>query len=263
LKTLYSLTLCFVFYFCAIAYAQGNTDLLVVRGAEDYPPNEYMDNDRLTGLHIELIEYSAKELGLNLTIESYPWKRALLMIERGQADAISYITKTPERNKYAIFHPKNSLSLDYSGFIAYTPQVEFLSFDGSLTSIAKYSIGVQLGYAYGSEFDTFPNLNKIEIHSITQMLDTLKAGRIDLGIFSYREFHELKKQGLVDDYSFLEPSISKYNNYIAFARSSNRRSNSELEELSNQFAEVLSKFKTTIQYQRLLEKYDSKLFHTE
>ena len=78
--------------FSSIATAQ---TLKIVRGNGTYPPNEMIVDNQLTGLHIDLVKEVAVSLGYQVNFESVPWKRALSLIEKGTADAITYISKNP------------------------------------------------------------------------------------------------------------------------------------------------------------------------
>ncbi|GAA3918129.1 substrate-binding periplasmic protein [Litoribacillus peritrichatus] len=224
-------------------------EFIVVRGNENYPPHEFIEDGEIRGFHIEIINNVASKLGAEFRIESYPWKRASLLMQQGKADAITYISKTKEREKFAIFLEDNILSKTASTFICLTPRLKYIHFDGSMNSISNYIIGVQLGYFYGNEFDQTKRLNKIEIVSIPQMLDTLRAKRIDLGVFSLDEYRAFKKAGKMDGISLVKPYISEFNNYIAFSIPKNRSA------LAQQFAKALKEFKQSEQFQRLKVKY--------
>ena len=93
-----------------IAVALAEDTIVVVRGDENYPPNEMLINDKLVGIHIDLTREVAASMNLNINYISVPWKRAVRLVQKGSVDAISYLDKTPEREEFAIFNDGNIIS---------------------------------------------------------------------------------------------------------------------------------------------------------
>jgi ABC-type amino acid transport substrate-binding protein len=76
-------------------------ELLILRGNENYPPDEMHVDGVLTVFHIELIQNAAQLIPLTIKFESIPWRRAIQMLKNGEGDALSYASKNPAREKYA------------------------------------------------------------------------------------------------------------------------------------------------------------------
>ncbi|WP_019614869.1 substrate-binding periplasmic protein [Psychromonas ossibalaenae] len=72
-------------------YAEKQESLLIVRSARSNPPQEIITSDnKMTGLHIDIIYTIAGILKIKIEFISVPWKRAIRMMKNGEADAITY-----------------------------------------------------------------------------------------------------------------------------------------------------------------------------
>lgn len=62
-----------------------------------------VEREQVRGVHIDLVQAADDKLGVSVVFRSYPWKRAMIMLQRGEADANTYMGKTPEREQYGVF----------------------------------------------------------------------------------------------------------------------------------------------------------------
>lgn len=114
---------------------------LVIGGEMNYEPYEYLDeNDRYTGYDIEIWEYIAKDLGVELEIVDLPFSGALTGLDAGKYDVVGCVVGiNPDRAKsYEFCFP--IMQTDYLA-------VKKAS-NGDITSmddVAGYSIGAQTG----------------------------------------------------------------------------------------------------------------------
>ncbi|GLQ31735.1 substrate-binding periplasmic protein [Litoribrevibacter albus] len=228
---------------------QHEAPIIILRGEGNYPPHEYYEKEKLKGYHIELIQHAAKKLNLPIEFKSLPWKRAVAMIELGQADAITFMTKTKDREEFAIFQDDNILSTSISGLIGAENSSSITAYDGTLNSIKHLTIGVQLGFNYGSKFDKAEYINKVEFLDIDMLTSTLRAGRIDLALLTLQEYNLFKTRGKMDGIMFLSPAINQFGNYLAFSRARNNA------HLSLRFAQALKAIKDSPINQQLLTNY--------
>lgn len=225
--------------------------LVILRGEGEYPPHEFHQDKKLVGYHIELIEMAAEYLSIPIEFRNTPWKRGVAMIEHGGADAITFMTRTPEREVFAIFQDDNILSTSVSGLIGVRGSAPSKLFDGTLSSVEHLTIGIQLGFNYGSEFDAATHINKVELSSVEKLVSTLKAGRIDLALLTLQEYKLAEHRKQVDGIEFLTPAINQFSNYLAFSRAR------ATESLSLEFARAMKHAKASEAHQKLLEKYPS------
>jgi polar amino acid transport system substrate-binding protein len=74
------------------------SDLSPVRVVtEEFPPYNYTENGRLTGVSTEIVEALLRELGMELDIKSMPWARAYELARDTPNVLVYSITRTPQR----------------------------------------------------------------------------------------------------------------------------------------------------------------------
>lgn len=224
--------------------------LHVFRDDEQYPPFEMRDDDnRLTGFHIELIRASAAAADLEVVFHSVPWKRALLAMQEGDGDAVSYISENPERSKYLIFDKRNVMSEVRHQLMVVRDSGAISSYDGTLKSLDGSRIGVVRGFSYGEEFNQHTGFTRVYANGQPQLIDLLAYQRVD-AIVVYPlnlDFGLLEAPG-VPDFKLLEPLISGHPAYIAFSRKADK-------QILERFSQGMSNFKASEAYQALRVEY--------
>ncbi len=227
-------------------------NLLVVRPDGSWPPQEMMVNGELTGFHIELVQAAAHLVGLSVTFKSLPWKRAIEMLKKGDADAITYMAKTSERENFGYFYEENILSKATVGFFIRKELEHEVHFSGELESLKGYSIGSILGFSYHEEFDQTAILNKFNsAENEENLIKMLIAGRIDIAIGHVDLINYLAKgMGVDEEIMFLTPYLTQgRKHYLVFAKAKGDKKS------VRQFADAMKRFKVSNSYRDLLNKY--------
>ncbi|UTW47935.1 ABC transporter substrate-binding protein [Bacterioplanoides sp. SCSIO 12839] len=241
----------FTLFLLGTANATSLTESLVIlRGDDNYPPDEMVVDGKLTGFHIELIEAVAKQTDIDVRFESVPWKRAQQMIKNGQGDAISYISKNNERSDYAIFLKRNLLSCT-DHFLVYHPNhAPGFAFQGQLSDLAGHAIGVQHGYSYGQQFDDAQHIKKIVFKNYRHMTELLENGRIDLALINPVDYQNLIQQPNFSELAVLDVPLTTTKNFLAFSKAKKHQ------KLAEKFARAMSDFRQTEKYRQLVRKYN-------
>ena len=235
---------------CSLSYSQ---EIHVVRGNGDYSPYEMVRNDELIGFHIELTHIIAKQLDIELVYESLPWKRALAMVEKGLADAITYVGKNARRDRYIIFTPGNELSWAVFGLVVLDSRKNDIHFSNNdFTSLSSYKVGQLLGYSYGDQFDS-SSLKRSFFNENDQLIGMLRTKRVDIAILNKEEFDN-KKYNQDRDKAKLAVlnNVIGSGNFIGFSRKLKH------EGLAKQFSRTMLKFKRTQQFIDLQKKYGAR-----
>ncbi|MEJ6007311.1 transporter substrate-binding domain-containing protein [Paucibacter sp. AS339] len=223
--------------------------LELVRGDEDYPPFEMTLQGKPAGLHVELVEAAAKTLGMRVRWTSLPWKRALLMVETGQADAITYISRTPEREAWAVFLDGNQLSTAEIRFIARKEDAARLAFNGDLPSfLAQQSLVAVRGFQFGKpEID---RAKRIEASSMDDLVRRLLAGHATVAAVNWNDFNTAY-QGRPEfaGLTALQPAIASTRNYIAFSSARGHAA------LAQRFAQAMSRYRQSPDYALMMKRY--------
>lgn len=234
------------------AYAEEH--VIIVRDDGIYPPNEIVMNGELTGIHIDLIHTVADTLHLTITFQSMPWKTAIDMVQSGQADAITYLNPTPEREQFAIFLDENTLS-ERTFVLLATPRVaSLLETPTDFEQLRQFvPIGIQTIHNTGPQVARLDGLDRHEVDTLPQLMELLRSGQVPLALVCWQEFHDQYQEdtGVMAEFVPVSPPIYSTKAYIAFSKVRQR------EDLARQFAKALHDFKQTPEYDRLIERYRS------
>ena len=173
-------------------------------GWEDWPPYQFKNQGKVSGLDIEIVGEVAKAAGCKLILKEVPWKRQLVDIKKGRADLALGASKNKEREKFSVFtssYRNETMSLFVGGK---SKKIENLDELIKLISSGKFKLGITRGYFYGDKFKTAmsdPNFSKKieEVKSTSQNLEKCKNGRID-GFFGdkFVVSHSIKQKNYSD-----------------------------------------------------------------
>ncbi|NQN54745.1 transporter substrate-binding domain-containing protein [Streptococcus suis] len=157
---------------------------LVVALSPEYAPFEFRTladgKDTIVGADIELAKEIGKELGVEVEFSAMSFDNVLNSVQNGKVDlAISGISATEERAKVFDFSipyytSTNKLIINKANSSLFT----------SISSLESGTIGVQKGSIQQKiANDLLPNASKISISSNGELVNELKAGKIDGIIF--------------------------------------------------------------------------------
>ncbi|HEM3703610.1 TPA: transporter substrate-binding domain-containing protein [Streptococcus suis] len=157
---------------------------LVVALSPEYAPFEFRTlvdgKDTIVGADIELAKEIGKELGVEVEFSAMSFDNVLNSVQNGKVDlAISGISATEERAKVFDFSipyytSTNKLIINKANSSLFT----------SISSLESGTIGVQKGSIQEKiANDLLPNASKVFISSNGELVNELKAGKIDGIIF--------------------------------------------------------------------------------
>ena len=184
------------------------------------PPYSYIQHDQFVGININLMEELTKRLGRELSITLCPIARCLVMLEKGQADFLIGLRKTPQRVKHLHF-----LELPYN--VQHFPLKFFMPADSKL-QLKEYKdlnglkIGVLRGASYFPRFDNDESLVKVSASTHEQLVNLLLKNRIDTflerteSIRPWLSHETYQKQIRYADYEYRDSVKS----YIAMSKKS-------------------------------------------
>ncbi len=231
-------------------YAQ--THIIVARGEGNWPPYEMVENGKLTGFHIELIQTVAEQIDLSIEFQSYPWRRALQMAKRGQVDAITYLAKNQQRTQWFHFADSNVLSGTEHYFIKHKSR-EDVEFSGNIEQIVPFSVVHIAGYSFGTEFDQRTDILKTGVKDASEVVELIAKKRHDLGIISPVDLSGSEPNHRMENIAILTPPLHSTTVFLGFSKLSAHP------EIYKQFSQAMKHYKQTEAYQALLKKYGLKL----
>lgn len=226
--------------------------ITIVRGDSNYFPMEFVEEGKLKGLHIEVIKAVADTLNIEVEFISLPWKRGLHEFEKGNYDAMSYVSKTEERESFALFLEGNIISSSKTYPIILAERKPEIFYDGTLLSLAPYTIAVGNGYKYGEPFDSADYFSKYVVPTPSQLVLTelLLKRRVDIIIGSKRNLRQVYTNEQIEQQFFIFPAaVASAHSYLAFSKVRNKLPQ------ATEFANGVALFKMTQQYKKLVERY--------
>ncbi len=235
-----------MFLWCVIATSAFAEKTLHVI-TDPWPPYIIDENRQQAGFEYQVMQEVLQQLGYSMSYQSYPWRRAIVMMKTQQADAILGIFKSDEREAYLWFPDTAFVETAYVFFVRNDQPFNYMG----LKSLTGKRIGIIRGYYYTDEFDTATNFEKDPVPSLKQNLKKLVSGRIDL-VIDNRDvgLYVAKQLGLVGQIEVVTtPLTAPQPHYVAFAKKPGYK------ELTQRFSEALHAFKQTERYQEILNQY--------
>lgn len=213
---------------------------------EAWPPYVFQEEGQITGFDYEVVKAVLEDMGHEVSMAFYPWKRCLAMIEAGTADALLDVGRNIDREAVMAF-PEEPLSTSSTVlfFLKETPFV-FRNFE----DLQGMKVGTQLGYSYSEEFAAAEGFTKEPVDSVKLNIKKLLHKRINL-FMANRSFglYMAKMLGVQDYLAHTDKAVSGGDVYLAFSR------NSPLHRLVPEFGKALKRFKKTKRYRAIMDKY--------
>lgn len=219
-----------------------NEDNTVTIAVRDFPPFEFLENGIITGVNQKTISDVLKRAGYNPVFVPLPFKRALILAEKGELDAISSIKSSSEREKIFIFSKPIMYTQDY-----FFKNKKLSIHPKSLDELKQYNIGTVEKYVYGTSFynTKFPNLYPLT--SATPEIDNLeklRSNRLDLAICPINIcLYWINKypKGFADiDYIKSPAADSIHALYIAFSKKNIARSQKIIDNFNKELVKYIA-----------------------
>ena len=182
----------------------------------NWPPAKIIENGRFGGTDVLMLDELADQIGIVLEYVECPWRRCLVMIEAGEVDLISSITRSPERERYLQFiEPPYRNGYDIYFYTRGTDLSRYEDLQG-------LSIGLIRGSAYFDRLDHDHSLAKFAVTREDQLIEMLSRGRLDVVVGIGRNLDYLiqrrKLSTVIRRTSLVVPTIAP--TYIAISRKS-------------------------------------------
>lgn len=240
--------------------------LLIV--GEEIPPFKFIENNKVTGIEIEVASHIFTKMGVDFEFMLCPWKRCWRMLKSGEADVGMTVSKKIQREEYAYF-PVNHVWISKFHFLTNTETKEKYDIKSVNDAIRwDLNIGIVNGNSYHELFwEKFPHQDQAKknyhtllkpVTTVEQNLLKLSKKRIDLFPISKEiGLHTaIKKLGLnnITYYDF-EIFTKLYPN--CFSKKSNYSSEKypTIMLLMQAYDIELAKFKKSVEFQKIFDKY--------
>ena len=158
--------------------------------ADPWCPYNCKQTDRDQGILINLARDAFEKHGISTQYKTYPWSRAIKMVETGQANGL--VGAGREEVPNLLFTTAPIAQARHSFFVR---QGDTWAFNG-FASLHDRKLGAIQDYSYGDFRETYllPNKDKIDFavgtRALGQLIKMLEAGRIDTIIAEERVFRD-------------------------------------------------------------------------
>lgn len=239
----------FFVIFCIGTYGEGSEAKQLSLVCDEWPPYQIAGNGRLSGFSTEIVEIVFVRMKTAIpTIDIYPWKRAIFMIEKGKADALFSANFTEERAAFAFYPDEPLISSPWVMWVRKEDELLFRSFEDLLGK----KVGIVRGYSYTAEFWDFVKKYDVydEVVNDEMNFKKLDAGRIDFVLAEFGNgLHIVRKLKLNKIIPLIKNPVKTDELYVIFNKKTVSRS------FVDRFSEELKKLKQEFFYENLYKKY--------
>jgi polar amino acid transport system substrate-binding protein len=228
----------------------------------DFPPYEFKDSDNIEGISVRIVREVFRRMNQPISIELYPWPRALMYLKQGKIDGLFEVLKNAEREEFADY---SQVVLMYESASLFVLKDSSIAFDGDLSKLKGFTFGKRHGFSYGQKFDQA--IKKEVISTITEevemenLLRMLNAGRIDILIgdkygtpYLYNKMKASKKHKAVNVFKKikrLSPDVESTPAYMVFSKKN------RLGKIRDRFDNILLEIKSDGTYGNILNTWET------
>jgi polar amino acid transport system substrate-binding protein len=215
---------------------------------EDSPPSSYLEEGRIKGLSVEIVQEILRRIGLPDTISLVPWARGYKLVQSETGTALFSTTRLAQRED--LFSWVGPLYLQHWGFYRWKGSgIEVTDFEAAkrVARIGTYHQDAKMQYLKTLGFSNLVPTNKNIINIMH-----LERGNIDLWVSSDFNMPAIARQaGVSPDQLELSFAFRTVGNYIAFSKATSPH-------VIRLWQTVLDEVKSDGSYQRICRKYNYK-----
>lgn len=222
----------------------------------EYPPYEMLENNKPTGMAVEITKEVFKIMNQPIDFKLLPWSRTLLYLETGEIDASIEVLKTDERFEFIDFTEEVLLMETASFFVL---EGSSIIYNGDFNSLKDYTLGIRKDFSYGQIFDSavengiFSNF-VMQVYDSNRLFHLLNSKSIDIYVGDkYATFYQYKISGLTKKITRLSPDIESTPTYVAFSKNQN------LKHIRDEFDKTLNELKLNGKYDLIIKMWEEKI----
>ena len=162
---------------------------------DNYAPFSWKENNQMHGILIDVLHEALQtRMGIPVTHEGYPWKRAQLMVKRNSADAFATVP-TPERREYTVISNEPVVLATFKMFINKNdPKIEQYKKIQTINDLKPYKLGQYIGSGWAKK--RLANMKVMWTPRLNSVLTMLLHNRFDIFIDTSQVIlYNLKEMG--------------------------------------------------------------------
>ena len=191
----------------------------VIIGTMEIDPFMYFENGEMVGPNIDIVSTALDNIGYEYEFMILPWSRLLVSAKSGDIDMAYALYDSPERREY-LHYIQEPIGLEELSI--FVPTGSNITFDGNLSQLSEYRIGIVQDYFYTEQFHNAINSGLLITDKTTSTennIEKLLNDRVDLIIENEALVkHYLKTRGLENQLEALEVPLSFNYSYITFSK---------------------------------------------
>lgn len=157
-------------YFMFVPLAM-SMQILNFGAADNFIPYTWNDNGQAKGIDVDVVQEMCRRVNLTCNIEFLPWKRVMLNTKSGMKDGALSALRKAEREVFAHYLQYPIHFSTYNIFVKRGHEFEF----NRVEDLYGKTIGKNLGWATGDEFDEAVAQGKIDVEEVKDVtLNLLK-----------------------------------------------------------------------------------------
>jgi len=219
-------------------------------------------NENNIGILLKVISESFKLEGYDVVYQFVPWKRQIVMLKHGKADAAAVWSYKPERKEYFLYsnpvYKTNYVFFHLKDFNFNWETVSDLV-EKAKNNLPDAMIGGILGYTYGDSLDNAEKNKFIAIDRVNnerQNFDKLLLGRIKLfpvdKVVGYYFLKQNYPPGIVSNITHHAKSLRSNLSYLVFSK--NLKKQKRIENLLKKFNSGLKQLQDIGRYDKIFEE---------
>ncbi|MBU1001354.1 MAG: transporter substrate-binding domain-containing protein [Proteobacteria bacterium] len=192
---------------------------LVLSYNEDgYPPYLIEEDDRITGITVEILQQALKRIDFELTITLHPEKRGQELLERGEVDARG---KAREWVQHPEQYDWTEPFLEPSTIIVSSTRTPIRT--PSIQAMQDMSIAAILGFSYPPLEQAFLQglIQRVDVHNAQKQLFLTHMGRVDGAViddFTAQWLMAHSKEYTAKDFYIASPAVETVGYRLMFTR---------------------------------------------
>lgn len=193
------------------------------------------------GMHVELVQMTAAEVGVELELVRVPWKRALDSLKKGEVDGIFSGSFSKARLEIGVYpmagdQPDEERRIGTTSYSLYRSKGSAVNWDGEAFSGLTGAVNAPAGYSIVADLKKM-NVAVNESASTTQDMTLLNAGRIEAAAAQEVTADQILKKPEFAKIEKVSPPIVTKSYYLLFSHQLQQKD----PELVEKFWNVLAK----------------------
>ena len=151
-----------------------NNPQIIVGAETDWPPFDFVENNKYTGIAKDYLDLIEKKSGLDFKYDIDTWENLLEKTKQKNIDLLPALSKTSDREKYLLFTDKYITTRDYLITKKTTKDITAVS------DLSGKTVAIVNGYVQDEVFrKKYPNVKRYYVNSFLESLDAVITNKAD------------------------------------------------------------------------------------